>query len=137
MAYLQTIDFTGKVSTDQTRRFPVTSSRGSKYIMVLYNHDRNAILAEPITSRNKSKLIRATRVLHTYLSNRGLTPQYQMMDNEFPGGFKTFLCDSSVKFQLVPPYLHHTNTAECANQNYKDYIIAGLSSCDTNFPLHL
>ena len=53
MAYLQTIEFTGKVSTDQTGSFPFTSSCGSKYIMVLYDHDSNAILAEPLTSRNE------------------------------------------------------------------------------------
>ena len=80
--------------------------------MVLYNHDRNAILAEPLTSQNEHELIRATRVLHAYLSDRGLTPQYQMLDNECPNGLKTFLCEASVKFQLMPPYLHRTNSAE-------------------------
>ena len=74
MAYLQTIEFTGKVSTNQTGRFPVTSSRGSKYLMVLYNHDSNTILAEPLTSRNERELIQHTRFLHAYLSDRGLTP---------------------------------------------------------------
>ena len=59
--------------------------------MVLYDHDSNAILAEPLTSRYECKLIRATRVLHVYLSNHGLTSQYQMLDNECPGGLKTFL----------------------------------------------
>ena len=82
MAYLQTIEFTGKVSTDQTGSFPVISSRGSKYLMALYDHDSNAILAEPLTSHNERELIRATRVLHAYLSDRGLTPQYQILDNE-------------------------------------------------------
>ena len=53
MAYLQMVEFTGKVSIDQTRCFPVTYSRGSKYLMVLYNHNSNAILAEPLTSRNE------------------------------------------------------------------------------------
>ena len=60
-----------------------------------------------------------------------------MLDNECPGGNKPFLRESSVKFQLVPPYLHHTNAAECAIQTYKDQIISGLSSCEPNFPLHL
>ena len=137
MAYLQTIDFTGKFSTDQNGRFPVTSSRRSKYLMVLYDHDSNAILAEPLTSRNERELIRATRVLHAYLSDRGLTPQYQMLDNEFPGGLKTFLRDSSIRFQLVPSYLHCTNAAERAIHTYKYHLIAGLSSCDPDFPLHL
>ena len=39
MSYLQTVNFTGKVSTDQTGRFLVTSSHGSKYLMVLYDHE--------------------------------------------------------------------------------------------------
>ena len=71
--------------------------------MVLYNHDSNVILAKPLTSRNKRELVQSTRVLHTYLSDRGLTPQYQMLDTECPGGIKTFLREASVKFQLVPP----------------------------------
>ena len=109
MAYMQTVEFTEKVNTDQTGRFPVTSSRGSKYLIILYDHDINAILAQALTSRKERELIRDTRVLHAYLSDRGLTPQFQMLYNECPGGIKTFLRDFSVKFQLVPPYLHHTN----------------------------
>ena len=136
MGYLQTVEFTGKLSTDQTGYFPVTSSRGSKYLMVLYYHVSNAILAEPLTSFRKRELIRATRVLHSYLYARGLTPQYQILDNEFPGGLKTFLLDSSVDLQLVPPYLNRTNAAERAIQTYKDHLVAGPSSCDSNFSLH-
>ena len=128
LAYLQTIEFTGKVSTDQTGRFPVTSFCGNKYLMVLYNHDSNALLAEPLTSRNERELIRATHVLHAYLSDRGLAPQYQMLDSEYPVGLKTFLRESSVNFQLVPPYLHRTNATERAIQTYKDHLIADLIS---------
>ena len=65
MTYLQTVEFTGKVSTDQTRRFPTTFSRGSKYIMVLYDHTSDTILAEPLTYLRERELIRATRVLHS------------------------------------------------------------------------
>ena len=105
--------------------------------MVLYNHDSNAILAEPLTSRNEHKIIQSTCGLHAYLYDCGLTPQYQILENEYPGGLKTFLRESSVKFQLVPPYLHRTNAAERAIQTYKDHLISGLISCDLNFPLHL
>ena len=59
MFYLQKVKFTGEMSTDQTGRFHITSSRGSKYLMVLYNHDSNAILAEPLTSHRERKLIQA------------------------------------------------------------------------------
>ena len=37
LVYVQPIELTGKVATDQTGRFPTTSSRGNKYLMVLYD----------------------------------------------------------------------------------------------------
>jgi hypothetical protein len=40
--YAATID-AGKIYTDQTGRFPVVSSKGNKYIMMLYDYDSNAI----------------------------------------------------------------------------------------------
>ena len=57
-----------------------------------------------------------------------------MMDSECPGGLKTFLREASVKFQIVPPNLHRTNTAERAIHTYKDHLISGLIICDPNFP---
>jgi hypothetical protein len=42
--YAATIDF-GHIYMDQTGRFPLVSSKGNKYIMVLYDYDSNAILA--------------------------------------------------------------------------------------------
>ena len=57
--FVKTVELTGKVSTYQTGRFPVTSSRGSKYLMVLYYHNSNAIIPEPIKSRIEAELIRA------------------------------------------------------------------------------
>ena len=124
MDFLQTIEFTGKISIDQTGSFPVTSSRGSKYFMVLYNHDSNAILAEPLKSHNKCKLLRATTVLHQHLTFCGLKPTYQMIDIKFPTSLKTILRTYIVSFQLVPPHLHCTNATERAIQTYKDHFIA-------------
>ena len=48
IVYLQATDFAGKVYTDQTGRFPVTSNRGYKYIRVAYDYDSNTIYAEPM-----------------------------------------------------------------------------------------
>jgi hypothetical protein len=50
---------TGKIYTDQTSKFPVLSSRGNKYLFVLYDYDSNAIMAEPIKSRTQGELTRA------------------------------------------------------------------------------
>jgi hypothetical protein len=48
--YAATID-AGQIYTDQTGRFPVISIKGNKYNMILYDYDRNAILAQPIKDR--------------------------------------------------------------------------------------
>jgi hypothetical protein len=48
--YAATID-DGQIYTNQNGRFPVISSKGNKYIMVLYECDDNAILAESIKNR--------------------------------------------------------------------------------------
>jgi hypothetical protein len=48
--YAATID-AGQIYTDQTGRFPVVLSKGNKYIMILYDYDSNAILAQPIKDR--------------------------------------------------------------------------------------
>ena len=47
--YLQVFDATKKsMYTDQTGQFPLTSSRGNKYLMVAVKMDGNYIDAEPM-----------------------------------------------------------------------------------------
>jgi hypothetical protein len=72
--YAATID-AGKVYTDQTGRFPVISSKRNKYIMVLYEYDGNAVLAEPIKNRTSAELLRAFQVMETKLTARGFQPK--------------------------------------------------------------
>jgi hypothetical protein len=84
MVYVKAIKATGQIYTGQTSRFRTTSSRGSKYIMILYNYDSNAILVEPLKSKSEGDMIRAYSKLHEYLSDRGLKPRLQKLDNECP-----------------------------------------------------
>jgi hypothetical protein len=60
--YAATID-AGQIYNDQTGRFPVVSSKGNKYIMILYDYDSNAILAQPIKDRTAPELLRAFQVM--------------------------------------------------------------------------
>ena len=136
-AYLTLVTITGKVATDQTGRFPQTSSLGNKYVMVLFVQDANAILAEPITDRSDHELLRATQHLHDRITAVGLHPTYHVLDNECSKGMKKYLDSNDTIFQLVPPNYHRTNPAERAIATFKDHLIAGLSSTDPNFPLHL
>jgi hypothetical protein len=59
------------------------------------------------------------------------------LDNEAPAGLKRFMQAESIDFQLVPPQLHRRKAAERAIQTFKNHFIAGLSSTDNNFPMHL
>jgi hypothetical protein len=43
--FMKPIAITGQIHSDQTGRFPITSSRGSKFIMVVYDYDSNDILS--------------------------------------------------------------------------------------------
>jgi hypothetical protein len=55
--YLRTFDATKKqMYTDQTGKFPITSARGNKYIMVAVELDGNYIDAAPLPSRHAKAL---------------------------------------------------------------------------------
>jgi hypothetical protein len=44
---------------------------------------------------------------------------------------------NDVEYQLVPTHYHRRNSAERAIQTFKEHFVAGLSSVDPTFPLHL
>ena len=50
--FAKTMSISGQVFSNHTGRFPHTSIRGTKYVMVFYDYDLNTILAEPIKSRS-------------------------------------------------------------------------------------
>ena len=88
---------------DQTGKFPIISSRGNKYIMVMFVEDANAILAEPLKSRSERDISNVMIKLHTYLTDRGFKLQTQILDNECPGALKRHFQTNEIDFQLVPP----------------------------------
>jgi hypothetical protein len=130
MVYVKAIEATGQIYTGQTGRFPTTSSRGNKYIMILYDYDSSAILAEPLKSKSESEMIRAYSKLHKYILDRGLEPRLQKLDNECPTGLKRFMKQNEVDYHIVPPHIHRRNSAERAISSWKNRFIAGLSSTD-------
>jgi hypothetical protein len=134
--YAATID-AGQIYTDQTGRFPVVSSKGNKYIMILYDYDSNAILAQPIKDRTAPELLKAFQVMEQELVARGLKPKLMKLDNEASKLLKTYLHQQDITFQLVPPYSHRRNSAERAIRSFKDHLIAGLCSTDKYFPMYL
>ncbi len=135
--YMQPIQITGQIYSDQTGRFPLTSSRGNKYIMILDNFDSNAILAEAIKSRSDHEMICAYKTLHTYLTTCGRQPKLQRLDNEASTELKDLMRKKQVNFQLTPPHCHRRNAAKRAICRWKNHFIAGLASNNKRFPIHL
>ena len=133
----QMLELSDKVFTDQTGKFSITSSKGIKYVMVLFAHDINAILAEPMKNRSQEEIIRVTTKMYEYLTNRGFKSHVQILDNECPEALKKYFRNNDVAYQLVPHHLHRNNAAEWAIATFKDHLIVGLSSVDPSFPMHL
>eukprot|EP00957_Ditylum_brightwellii_P122145 9315071-Ditylum_brightwellii.AAC.1 len=63
LAFATIID-KGKIYTYQTGQFPVVSSRGNKYVMVIYPYDANCILVEPMKNRTERSIIEAYEKAH-------------------------------------------------------------------------
>ena len=135
--FVKIIDLEGKIYTDQTGRFPVTSSRGHKYLCCAYDYDSNTIHAEPMKTKTGTELMTTYQSIQTLLSERGLIPKLHILDNECPQVLKPFMNNVQETFQLVPPHIHRRNAAERAIQTFKDHFIAGIASCHKDFPLHL
>ena len=137
LVFFNTVDLSGKIYMDQTGRFPVTSSKGNKYILVAYHCDSNTIRAEPLKTRSGLDLKSEYQKMHSLLNNRGLIPHLHILDNECPNVLKTFMREVNEQFQLVPTHIHRRNSSEQAIRTFKKHFIAGLSSTHKEFPLHI
>ena len=76
-----------KTFVDLTGRFPHQSSRGNNYIMVLYDYDGNAILAQALKNRESQSIIEAWKTLYNRLYKFGHTTRTYIMDNEASSEF--------------------------------------------------
>jgi hypothetical protein len=95
--YAATI-YAGQTYTDQTGIFPVVSSKGNKYIMILYDYDSNAILVQPIKDRTAPELLKAFQVMEQELVAHGLKPKLMKLDNDASKLLKTYLHQQNITF---------------------------------------
>ncbi len=81
--YIKVHNATKTMHTDQTGRFPATSSKGNQNIMVLVEVDGNFIDAEPMKNRSEGAMIKAYKVLWDRLTSSGtVKPKTHILDNE-------------------------------------------------------
>jgi hypothetical protein len=127
----------GQLYTDLTGKFPVISIRGYSYVMVCYVYDCNYVKFIPMKSRSASEWVNAYDTVHQELIFKGFNPKLQTLNNEASDALKTFFTVNDIAYQLVPPHCHRLNAAERAIRTFKEHFVAGLSSVDPAFPLHL
>jgi hypothetical protein len=71
------------------------------------------------------------------LTVKGFKPKLQTLDNEASAALNNFFTVNDIAYHLVPPHCHRRNAAERAIRTFKDHFVAGISSVDPAFPLHL
>jgi hypothetical protein len=103
---------TGKAYSDQTGRFPITSSSGNTQLFVLYHYDSNHIFLLAIKNKSQECLHAAYTNVHDQIKAAGLKLNFQIMDNECSKLLKTYMTKNGIDFQLVAPANHCANAAE-------------------------
>ena len=91
---------------DLTGRFPHVSSRGNKYIFVMYDFDSNLIQGEAIKNRQAKTLVDAWKKLHTNLTRHGHPTRHFILDNECSNDLKAALTKHNKSYELTPPNMH-------------------------------
>jgi hypothetical protein len=128
----------GQLYTNLTGKFPVRSSKGNSYVMVCYFYDCNYVTVIPMKLRSASEWVKAyDHTVHQELTVKGFRPKLQTLDNKASAALKNFFTTNDVEYQLVPPHCHRRNASERAIRAFKEHFVAGLSSVDPTFPLHL
>jgi hypothetical protein len=90
-----------------------------------------------MNSRSASEWVNAYDSIHQKLTVKGFKPKLQTIVNEASAALKNFFTVNNIAYQLVPPHCHRRNAAERAIRTFKEHFVAGLSSVDPSFPMHL
>ena len=132
------IDLDETTCSDKTGKFPCISSRGNRYLMVVYCYDANAILLLPIKNRSAGELTKTLEDVFDYLTQRGFKPKFHIMDNEAAKETINMIKHKKkINLQLAPPDLHRRSPAERAIRTAKNHILSGIASTHDQFPTHL
>jgi len=100
----------------------------------MYAYDINAIMVEPIKSRQAKTITEAWIKYYKQLNSSGYAPILHVLDNEVSSVLQEAFDKYRVQYQTVAPYKHGINAAERAIQTFKTHFKSGLATCDPDFP---
>jgi hypothetical protein len=105
--------------------------------MVCYVYDCNCVKVIPMKSRSASEWVKAYDHIHQEITAKGFKPKLQTLANDASAALKHSFTANDIEYQLVPPQCHRRNADERAIRTFKEHFMAGISSVNTTFPLHL
>jgi hypothetical protein len=127
----------GQLYTDLTGKFWVRSSKGNFYVMVCYIYDCNYFKVIPMRSRSASEWVKSYDSVHQELTLKGFKPKLQTLDNAGSAALKNKFTVNDIAYQMVQPHCHRRNAAKRTIRTFKEHFVAGISSVDPSFPMHL
>jgi hypothetical protein len=91
---------TGQNYMDLAGRFPTKSHSGNKYLLVLYDYERNSVLSAPMKNRGDKEMVSVFYLLIQSLIVSGLRPLLQRLDNKASLDLRDYLTDQGIDCQL-------------------------------------
>jgi hypothetical protein len=88
-------------------------------------------------SRSALEWVKAYDSVHQELTVKGFKPKLQTLDNAALAALNNFFTINDIPYQLVPPHCNRRNAVKRAIRTFKEHFVAGLSSVDPFFPMHL
>ena len=120
--------------TDQTGKFPLVSSQGNHYNMVLCKWNGNLILIEP--TQTSGEMCRAYNKLMQWLQHSELKVKKQSQQWSIDKFLKKIL-HHGIEHKKVAPNIHRQNLAKKAIGTFKDNFKEILVGVDKTIPIHL
>jgi hypothetical protein len=110
--YVDCQESTGHIYSDPTGRFLQPSMSGNTTVIVVYDYDSNYVHAEPIQSKTGPQNMAAYKRVHKMLTDRGLKPKLQKLDNEASKALQEFKQENAIDYQLAlqNPSTQHRQT---------------------------
>ncbi len=112
--YIKVHNANNTLHSDQTGRFPVTSSSGNQYKMVIVEVDGNYIDAKPMKNRSAGSMVKTYQTLWKRITETGsIKPTTHILDSEASAELKEAI-GNNCTIQLTTPDNHRRNLAERA-----------------------
>ena len=134
---LTQIEDTAKMYSDQTEPFPFPSSQGYRYILVAYDVNSNAILAQLLKSKKSVEMKVVLLGLINRLTKRDFRPNRWVMYNKCAEIIKDMFGEMKITYHFVPEGTDRRNAAEIAVKTFKHHLIAVILGSDPHFPQQL